>query len=81
MKIEDRGSNLLAAAIGSGEQEEGNAITESVDIDLNKHLKPRGFADQTRSSQMFDFAMPSSAAGSPVQDIFTAPAQINKPQQ
>ena len=54
VKIEDRGSNLITGVV-TGEHEEGNAVSESVDIDLKQmQMKPVGFA-ATQSSQMFDF--------------------------
>ena len=42
-------------AVSRFEIEENNPLSESVDVDLNKQMKPRPFADEeTRSSQMFD---------------------------
>ena len=68
VKEQKRQIKIGERASDNGDDDRGGNLLESVDVDLVKHLKPRGFPEQNRSSQMFDFAVPS---GSQHQDMFS----------
>ena len=57
--------SATGTAIGEKEMDKSDAMMESVEFDLNKQLKPRGFAPSVNNASIFDSSPTGRPASSP----------------
>ena len=57
--------SATGTAIGEKEMDKSDAMMESVEFDLNKQLKPRGFAPSAAGASIFDSSPTGRPASSP----------------